>query len=74
MSLLLIRPENSTKLMLHMCILGRVTVTEMELFPAANGLPGTGVSAPVVLTVASGVIPALGAARLPVVQALRRVE
>jgi putative ABC transport system permease protein len=33
---------------------------------------GTGVA--LLLTVASGVIPALGAARLPVVQALRRVE
>lgn len=45
--------------------------------PGFGVTPGTvlvGVGVALILTVASGAVPALGAARLPVVQALRRVE
>jgi putative ABC transport system permease protein len=45
--------------------------------PGFRVTPGTmafGAAVALLLTVASGIFPALGAARLPVVQALRRVE
>jgi putative ABC transport system permease protein len=45
--------------------------------PGFHVTPGTvivGISVALLLTVASGLLPALGAARLPIVQALRRVE
>ena len=43
-------------------------------FHVTGGTIAVGAAVALLLTVASGVIPALGAARLPVVQALRRVE
>lgn len=43
-------------------------------FHVTGGTVVVGVAVALLLTVASGLIPALGAARLPVVQALRRVE
>jgi len=45
--------------------------------PGFHVTPGTaliGAAVAILLTVASGIVPAMGAARLPVVQALRRVE
>jgi putative ABC transport system permease protein len=43
-------------------------------FHVTGGTLAVGASVALLLTVASGLIPALGAARLPVMQALRRVE